>query len=1030
MTKRIKTLLILAVFTVCFAVSGLFALNGKVEAEIMWSDVSIEESYLAGTSFEVPSRKLFVDGKEYEASAKVIRPDGTATSASTVLLQTAGVYTLQYYVENEEVSYSETLSFTVNEKAFSFTGEESSFVYGKGAYKPSPETEGVYVRLQEKDVLSVSQIINIPAIDDDISLVNYFIAPDESGSADFSKITFTFTDVSDPSCYLQIVAQSSRPDTDDGKGGCYLLAGGNGQQLKGDQGGGKIHVNNGYGARSDKGSFFGYKVLGGNSSGGLNLEAVSDPSVLAMGLTFNPVTCEVKANGTIIIDTDSKAHFGGASDVKWTGFVSGSVRLSVKCEGYNTSSANFVLTYIKDTDLGAEGCEDKTPPVVTVNTEYGIENMPLARAGENEYYSVPAATAYDLISGECEVNVEVYKFYGTESETRINVVNGKFNTREAADYAIVYSASDAAGNYSAPVVVYVVASERVPEITFNVKGIEDSYEAGHKVTVPKPEVSGGSGSKTVTARAYFGETEFVFDNYGEEWFFYPETLGEWTIEYSATDYTEHTAKHEETISVVAASAPFTREELSLPRVFIAGLGNRLPELTVYDYTTGNAKIALASVSVKDGNGTKEYKSGEIFVPAVANNGDAVEVTYFYDNGTSRIEKGPFEVPAILSYEDEKLSVGNYFMETEENSIEKTVTDYGVKIEARAEEHSWLFANALVAEGFDLTFGGLKDNCVYDTMTVVLSDSVNDAKKLEIVFERSEYGVISFRCGDIGDGLTTDSREIDGGNFVQNIKVSIVRGRLLINGYAYDIEKYSDGSAFDGFTSGKVNLSFEVNGIEENSVYYVSSVNSYTITRVRQDRSAPNISVNGNYGGFYNKGDEYVINSAVSADVLAPEVDFKLTVTDGEGNYVTAKDGTLLNGADPTAEYVIVLEKYGEYTVTYTSVENNAPRLNENTFTYAVSVIDDEAPTFEMTGSSPKEIKKGDVVTLPKFTAADNLTSAENIVTYVIVRNPNGRRVFLTEDSYKFDFEGEYEIRYYFCDEAGNTSSAVITITVK
>ena len=1027
MTKRLKTALLFSAFFACIALSLAFAYRGDAMAEAVWSDVSIEETYLSGDVLEIPSRTLSVNGTEHEASAKLIKPDGTATSAKSVTLTAAGNYSLQYYLTVDGVPYSETIRFSVSERAFAYSNEESSAVYGKGAYENSPETEGVYVKLKEQDTLSFRQIIDIPAVNEDISLVKYFIAPNAAGSADFTKITFTFTDVKDSSNYLQIVAQSSRPDTDDGKGGCYLLAGGNGQQLKGDQNG-LIHVNNNYGARSNNGSFFGYKVLGGKPTGGLNLEAVSDPSVLAINLKFNPVTCEVKADNTLIIDTDSKTYYGGATDVKWTGFTSGSVRLTIKCEGYNDASANFVITGVKDIDLSSEGYTDTVPPEITINTEYDSENMPYARAGENEYYKIPSASAYDLATGECKVNVAVYKYYGTESETRVNVKDGAFNTREAADYAIVYTAADAFGNYAEEKVLYVVAREDLPEMIFNVNGLEDSYEAGNKVAIPYPDVTGGSGNKTVTVRVYLEDTEFAFDESDDAWFFYPEKVGKWIAEYSATDYTGHVEKYTREISVTTASAPLFRETAALPPIFVAGLGNKLPELIAYDYTSENAKSVVADVKVTDKNGTKTYKAGDIFVPEVENDGDTIEVTYYYDNGSSSAEQ-KFTVPAILAYEEGNLSVANYFRATGESSFGKVVTDKGIRFTSPAGEHSWTFANALVANGFNLTFGGVKDGGAFDAMTITLTDSVNGNERLVITIERSRYGLLSLRCGEISDSVSATQIEGENGEAIQSLAVELNKSRLLVNGYAYDVKSFADGSSFGGFSSGMVYLSFSVTGAEENSVYYVCTVNSYSITRARQDRSAPNISVSGDYGGFYKKGDNYTVCSAISADVLAPTVDFKLNVRDSEGNFVTSADGILLKDVDPAAEYVISLQKYGVYTVTYTSAENGSPRQNVNEFSYEINVIDDEAPVFEINGAPAKRAKKGGTITLPEYKVTDNVTAEENIVVYIIVRNPNGRTIFVTDGSFKVDYSGEYEISYYFADEAGNTSSVTFKITV-
>lgn len=1028
MTKKLKFTILLATLAVCLSIGVALLGKNHVSAEVSWSEVAIENSYLSGDSLDIPSRKIAVDGNEYDATTKLIRPDGSATSAKSVVLSAAGKYTVQYYATIDGKTYLESVSFVVREKAFVYSDEETTATYGTGVYTSSPNAEGLYVQLREQDSIEFRQIITIPSVNEDISLLNYFIAPSELESADFSKITFTLTDVKDSSCYLQIVAQSPRADTGDGRGGCYLLAGGSGQQLKGNQNG-TIHVNNSYGARSNQGSFFGYKVAGWSASEGFILESV-DPSTLGITLKFNPVTCEVKADNTVIIDTDSKTYYGGASDVKWTGFSSGSVRLSIKCEGYNKSSANLFLTNVKDVDLSSDSCTDTLPPEITIQSEYDLNDMPNARVGANEYYTIPTATAYDLTTGACDVHVAVYKDFGLESEARVNVVGNKFNTDSEGSYAIVYTATDAFGNAAERQVVYVTAEENMAAISFEISGLEDSYEAGNKIVVPFPVVSGGSGKKTISALVSFGETSYSFTAADDVWEFYPEKAGDWQLVYFATDYTEHTETKAYIIPVVSASKPTFRENPAFPNAFVSGLGNKLPDLTAYDYTSDSLVTAVADVSVSDKTGTKTFKAGDIFIPSVENNGDTISVTYSYNNGKSSVRVGPFAIPVIVAYKDDNLAVDNYFLSTGETTFTKEVTDNGIKITSAAGNHAWAFANNLVANGFSLTFGGVKDVCVYNKMVVGLKDSVNSAQSLKVIFERSASGKITLSCGFVSDSVSTSTINAKDGSVIQSITVGFSGSRLLVNGYAYDIDKYEDGSAFNGFSSGMLSLAFSVQGAEEGAIYYVSEINSYTITRARQDRTAPYISVTGDYGGFYSNGDEYTIHSAVAADVLAPVVDFTLTVKAPDGTFATAVDGTILNGVDPSLEYTVKLSSYGTYTVIYTAVENNAPRLNTNEYSYEIIVEDDEAPTFTTNGNAPTTAAKGDTIVLPKYAVRDNVSASENIVSYVVVRNPNGRRTIVSGDSLKCDYVGEYEVSYYFTDEAGNVSVYRFQVIVK
>ena len=79
---------------------------------------------------------------------------------------------------------------------------------------------------------------------------------------------------------------------------------------------------------------------------------------------------------------------------------------------------------------------------------------------------------------------------------------------------------------------------------------------------------------------------------------------------------------------------------------------------------------------------------------------------------------------------------------------------------------------------------------------------------------------------------------------------------------------------------------------------------------------------------------------------------------------------------------------------------------------------------------PDKVKLGEKAELPTFTVTDNLTDSENIISYAIVVNPNGRSIYAKTGSFKFDFAGKYKITYYFVDEAGNAAVYSFTVTVE
>ena len=1017
------------------------ALEATTSAQVEWEALTIPTHRL-NDSFELPSRTVSVGGVTYSTQAKITRPDGTSTSARTVTLNQAGLYTVQHFVVIDGKPYAIDTTFKVNNNAYVFLSDSSKGTYGKGVYSHSPDAEGLYINLAEKDTVELQQIIEIPSSSADISLLQYFIAPNEPGKADFTKITFTFTDVLDPSCSLRIMGQSASPNSADGRGGSYFLAAGSGQILKGwNYNVNRVDVNNNYGTFITTGSFYGEKVTRWASGLGDNGETapMDDPSTGIVELRFNPATCEVKVNyGSgyrVIADMDSNDYFGGLTDVKWTGFKSGKVRLSVKAEGYTGSVANFVLKSVAGVDLSEEIYRDVTPPEITINTKYEINNMPKARVGANAYYPVPTASAYDLDSGVCDVKVAVYKNYNSSSRSQINIVDGKFKTTTAGDYAILYRAVDAAGNEAREAIfVHAVADNQIESLV--ISGFEDAvreYEAGAKAVIPIPAVSGGSGDISLSVRAYTDNEEIVIDTSKDEWCFYPENMGTWTVEYTATDYTGYSHSETYIVTVTAATKPTVRDTVVLPEVFIAGFDNLLPALTVYDYSSGELVKTPAKVKVEDANGTKIYNAGTSFVPKVNKNGDKIKITYQFASGEN--VQDTVDIPVINGYESSilgnRLQIANYFYSEEKAFATQTYSN-GLRITANAGDHAWLFANSLISQGFSLQFGMVKDDCAFDKITVTLTDTVNKAQSLEIVFTRAGSGMVQATCGSVSEIIKLVNFNAGGigepSVVLENLTVSFQNGRLLLGGTACDPDLNADGTPFTGFSSGKVYLRFKMEGAVANAKYYVSSVNSHSISTLLRDMTSPFISLLGDYGGTYDTGDVYEICAATSADVLAPMVDFRLNVTAPDGSYVTDLDGVLLKDADPTVTHKITLSQYGQYKIVYSASEKGAPSTNAGDKTVLVNVIDNEAPVAQV-NAMPTQVKKGGAVSLSSYTVTDNVSPTDKIQVLITVCNPNGRRTLVTGNEFICEIVGAYEFRYTFIDEAGNESVYTFTVNV-
>ena len=1006
---------------------GVWANPVSVDAAVEWSDVTVSDSSY-GSVFNVPQRKVNIAGEQYSAVSSVIYPDGRAVSSENIVLNQAGKYTVRYTVTDKSgKTYFEEESFVVKHATFSFEKEGTSAEYVEGYSYPGYDTEsdGLMVRLQEQDAISFSGMITIPKEEDKtIYLADFFVTPDEVGSADAKTIDFVFTDVTDSSKTLRIQINVNAGDSDSADGWwamyTYVLAAGDGQILKGLEGTTNIHENDGYGGVVVSNSFY---AVGKN-------KMPTDPSLNGYKIGYNPVSQVITVNDRFIIDLDDKAYFGGLADVQWKGFTSDKVRLSVYAENYKKQSANFLIRSVKDIDLNGTVVEDDEAPVITIDTEYDTDKMPESYVGEGVYYPVPEATAFDLFSGEVDVSVGVYLNYNAGVPIKITVEDGKFEVKERGMYAIVYTAKDHVGN-TAEKIAWVHAGGEIEEIGFVGAGVQTNGVVGEKFTVNIPEITGGTGDSEVTATVSIGgKVEMTFTEDDVDWSFYPETAGAWMVVYKATDFLGKTAQTAVVTNLVIPSAPVFRGEVEFPNVLVDGFEYKLPELLVYDFMSGTLSVEKASVEVTDKNGSKTYLSGNSFVPEVNENGDKITVRYFYAYGDGEeITLPEEELPVIIGINradaNQSVIVANYFYadektftasKTDENG--KTYSDGVLFTVNKAGNSKWIFANAVAAKNFTLDIRTVSGKSNFTALSVKLTDSENARQSLTVRLVKgySTYRVVT---GNVSENTTIP---VSG---TANISVGFTEGRVLLGGSAFDPVVNDYGEKFTGFSSGKINVEFTAENASVGAQYHIYSV-SGQLTNSLYDYVSPTIVTTGNYGGAISLGSTYYISSAIAADVLAPTVDFDITVTAPGGSVARDINGLLLDKVDPSVGYYLLCDSYGEYRISYTAKESGVAYPNEEVSFYTVTVIDETAPVADIKSVATK-VKVGATVYVPSYTVTDDITPSDKIIVQIGYRDPYGRFRSIKGNGFVCSAAGKYELRFFVIDEAGNSAMYNYTI---
>lgn len=1010
MKRKITAIIIGLCATVCATVAASVVTKVNGSGGAVWSDVEISEVYAYGDTFAVPDRTLTIDGNGVKSLYTVTFPSGKTVRTKSVKLNETGNYTLRYYASVANKQYAAEEKFGVQGFGYRVDSDESSVKFDRytdfGA-----DSEGLLVRLANGDKLTFTKPINVSALNRKDALVRFFITPEHQGAADFNKLTFTLTDVTDESKYLKIDVNRSQ-FSGNGLGISWVMGGGNDQDMAGYEKGKMIHVNDDVGTPMYNLSFVAQENSGSWDGPARNIK----PDLKHGVISFDYESKILYANAETVADLDSSDYY---KDL-WSGFSSENVRLTVSASGYSSATARFCLTEVLG--LSADELKNNTfvddePPVITVDGDF--EEMPTALIGRD--YPVPVATAYDGIAGECDVQTEIVYGYYTDSPVSVSFTGGAFKPDRPGSYAIIYTAADGFGNKNQKI-LFVRAANKTPDITINLPTLPTEVELGTFVEIPKIEASGGSGRITVEVAVVFAGERKIVENG-----FRPEEAGEYTIEITATDYVGVDKTETLTVNAVKGDKPLFVDDVYLPPVYVGGGRYVLPELYANDYTSGKLVRKLCDVKVKDANGENTYKSGSEFIPAVNENGDEITITYFVGDASYT----PFEIPVIIGREDKTVFMQNYLSgddvtvsSRDENNVRYTT---GLAVIPAAGRSEWTFANSLLAEQASLIIETVGGKTNFGAFEFSLTDAANGKKitvtlsvgsgKVGISHGKNDYSVAASLKTGGKLGLTYESSKI---TVVVNDSSTVV----------VPVTEYADGERFDGFVSPKIYLSLATTDNKSESRYKVLSVCENVLSYRNQDNNAPSFTILGDYGGKQKINTHYVVKRGVASDVFAPESKVTLTVTASDGKVMKDENGRLLDTVKADEDYVIKLTEYGQYTLAYKISEVDWVGKSRN-FSVNVVVADEEPPKITFTGGGTKSAKAGDVIVMPKYKVSDNLSSSKDISVHVFVLTAKGKLIELTNgsNSIKCAYSGKYTFIVYATDAAGNSSSLTYSVNV-
>ena len=662
-------------------------------------------------------------------------------------------------------------------------------------------------------------------------------------------------------------------------------------------------------------------------------------------------------------------------------------------------------TYVKSAEFVVTQTSAVKKAKITVDLKgYSLSALPVAEVGKP--YKLFDATA---VVGKTVVEVvkDVYFVYGEEYGLKTEITEDTFTPERVGTYEIRYTAKNLFGDET-KTVIKVNAVNDATELAIT-PSVSVSGTAGEKITLGAPEVALDSrtGKPNLTVKAIFADfEEIVYDGEyqsGKSYEYLPERVGEWQIEWTLADYSR-TVTATSSATVVAPDASFDAETggVSLEPVFLVGRTYKIPDVYVKSYDENGLTKESSDITVTYNDGTAVETDGNVFT---VNSETATSVTVKWAKGeleksvtvpVDRLikEDGSIDTSALFYVKTDRLEVG-------ENGV---IMDFSKNKDVK-------FANKLHVSAFSsiLDVSGMTSGKAFE---MTFTDPCDANVKLTLKF--------SF----VGAGVRVTNK-LDS----SSVSVQGVNGKLseLIVSYANKTKTVtisngeSDGSAkmtfdtFAGFTSDEALLSFTTTSTGAKLV--IMRVNAQKMNNISKDTNAPELTVNGAYLPEITVGEETEIYSAYATDVLDGYCKATVSVKDyATGEFLTATDGTVLNGADASVAYKIKANKKMRIRIQYLATDTSKREAPEVMYINAVS---GEKPVLTVGEVTQTVAKRGDKLVLPEISVTHPLGEKTEIC--VAVFDSDGKGQIVGNSGYTFEKKGTHKIVITVYDEEGNSS---------
>lgn len=1056
--------LCIAIILLCTLLGGAFVIAGAEGKTVLQngSVETLETVYAPGDTFALPTDVEISDGKNSFAASVILRdPSGNGYDAAEVTLTKAGMYTLEYRANGSGGALlTAKQQFSCLNPLLGTSSERSSaqYVSSKELHNNITGGAGIELSIAKGDSFTYNQIIDLSNASVNDRLVTFYVAPQTLYEYDAGAINFVFTDAFDQNNTVTVtVKRTLLVSVSDMEHYSYVTANSAQQQPTGvnlpvqsayptvtvDGVQHNLHVGNAYG-RAVPHSMYGGHGAANDAASYLGKQ---------MSISFDYELGRVYAWGIsdssprLVADLDDPAQF----DNVWSGFQNGKVILSVNMSSYRSLSSNIVITNIAGDDLTQDYARDRFAPSISVDLAgYGEDNLPQARVGSE--YPLFDAVAVDETDGEVICDASVWYNYASEqTRTRVTTNGNSFTPTQEGVYTVVYSATDYSGNVSNR--AYDVTAAALGDLTLSYTPGESSIAAGKPYTLKDVALTGGSGEKLLSVTAVSGSTRYELVGNGSDYSFVPLVAGNYTVTFA---YSDRLQQKTETVplTVTSATGAYIPGEAAVPRYVHSGATYDVPQLSGYAFG-GNLDLTACTVSA-----TGAEISGKT-MRITAESGEIVlTYTLAMSGGDSDVKTYRIPVVAGSGIEGERtLDMSKFFAESNyavapgnyarvPYSVEFTENNFNGRAVFTAKNTSADnmayaaidFTNKVLASRLETEFR-LGTNAQFMRVSVYVTDSVNSNQRIKVTFANGGGWKMNFSVND-GYSYATSYTGSTTVEFGYNEQTNVISTGGSINA---PITTYYGGGAFEGFSSGFVYLTYQIEGLytvgegvaETTAQVQINRINNQVISATRADNVDPQVTE------YVSRGDLPVgtvetIPAFTVCDVINPYTAVSVSVVAPSGDTVVSVDGVALDGTqDISRSYEILLDEYGSYSIRVRGTVGAAG--SEFTANYGIQVLDMSAPEITFI-DAVTTAKVGDTVAFAGVSVTDDKTPAADIVVSAYLMAPNGQITTVNiaqYGSFVATEAGEYRLYIRAADEGNmygstkvpNTAVAWYAITV-